>query len=80
MIKCHPKLGFYAKGPVSGFVGDIPLPTLDSRIQRNHIAGALFDFLVGFCHPSSHNMSEGFWLFDLKMAVQSLGKRDSTYR
>ena len=24
------------KGPVSGFVGRIPLPTLESRITRNH--------------------------------------------
>ena len=39
------------KGPVSGFVGSIPLPTLDSRIQRNHAAGAFYDFLFRFCHP-----------------------------
>ena len=24
------------KGPVSGFVGRIPLPTLENRINRNH--------------------------------------------
>ena len=42
------------KGPASGFVGDIPLPTLDSRIEWNHKAGALYDFLLGFCHPSKN--------------------------
>ena len=26
------------KGPVSGFIEDIPLPTLNSRIERNHVA------------------------------------------
>ena len=28
------------------------LPTLDRRIWRNHSAGAFYDFLLGFCHPS----------------------------
>ena len=26
----------FSKGPVSGFVGRIPLPTLESRINWNH--------------------------------------------
>ena len=34
------------KGPVSGFVGDIPLPTLDSKSLRTHVAGALYDFVT----------------------------------
>ena len=34
------------KGHVSGFVGGIPLSTLDSRIKRNHVAGASSDFLL----------------------------------
>ena len=25
---------------------------LDCRIKRNHVAGAFYDFLYGFCHPS----------------------------
>ena len=28
------------KGPALGFVGGLPIPTLDSRIQQNCIAGA----------------------------------------
>ena len=27
------------------------LPMLDSRIERNHVAGAFYDFLLWFCHP-----------------------------
>ena len=54
------------KGPVSGFVGDIPLPTLDSRIERNQVASAFYDFAT----PQKRNMSEGFWLLTLKMTVQ----------
>ena len=34
------------------------------------------DFVI----PQKRNMSEGFWLFTLKMAVQSLRNRDSTFR
>ena len=32
------------KGPVSGFVGGIPLPMLDSRIEKKHVAGAFYCF------------------------------------
>ena len=32
-------------------VGDISLPTLKCRIERNHLAGAFYNFLLGFCHP-----------------------------
>ena len=28
------------------FVGDIPLPTLDSKSLRAHVAGALYDFVT----------------------------------
>ena len=41
-------LGFM-KGPVSVFVGHIPLPSLESRINRNHEMGANLTFLLGFC-------------------------------
>ena len=34
------------------FCCGIPLPTLDSKISRNHVAGAFYDFLLGFCHPT----------------------------
>ena len=37
------------KGPVSGFVEHLPLPTLESRINRNHQIGANLTFLFGFC-------------------------------
>ena len=37
------------KGPVSGFDGSIPLPSLESRINRNHLMGANLIFLFGFC-------------------------------
>ena len=30
------ELSLNAKGPVSGFVGRIPLPSLESSINRNH--------------------------------------------
>ena len=30
------QVGQNIKGPVSGFVGRIPLPSLESRINRNH--------------------------------------------
>ena len=37
-------------------------------------------FFKDFVTPQKRNMSEGYWLFPLKMAVQSLGNRDSTFR
>ena len=33
------------------FCCGIPLPTLDSKISRNHVAGAFYDFLLEY-HPS----------------------------
>ena len=43
-------LGFcFSKGPVSGFVGIIPLPTLESRINGEHYPGAFLTFLFRFC-------------------------------
>ena len=35
MLTAHAKIAFFLKGPVSGFVGCIPLPSLDSIITRN---------------------------------------------
>ena len=35
LAHCILHIAFY-KGPVSGFVGHIPHPSLDSRISRNH--------------------------------------------
>ena len=37
-----------AKGPVSGFVGHIPHPSLDNTIIRNHQMGPNLTFLFGF--------------------------------
>ena len=39
------------KGPVEGFVGSIPSPTLDSRIYRNHLAGDFHDLLNTYQNP-----------------------------
>ena len=38
----------------------------------------LWEFIYDFVTPQKRDMSEGYWLFTLKMAVQSLGDRDST--
>ena len=37
-------------------------------------------FFFDFVTPQKHTMSEECWLFTLKMAVQSLGNRDFTFR
>ena len=41
-------LGKGKKGPVSGFVGRIPHPSLESRNNRNPWMGANLSFLFGF--------------------------------
>ena len=48
MRKCPLNQNF-CKGPVLGFVGIIPLPTLESRIIRKHYTGAFLTFLFRFC-------------------------------
>ena len=37
-------------------------------------------FYLDFATPQKRNMSEGCWLFTLKMEVQSLANRDFTFR
>ena len=37
-------------------------------------------FFLDFVPPQKRNMCEGCWLFTLKMAVQSLGNRNFTFR
>ena len=44
-LKFHSRLN----GPVSGFVGRIPLPSLYSIITRNPKMGANLNFLLGYC-------------------------------
>ena len=41
----------FSKGPVSGFVGIIPLPTLESRIDRKLYIGANYFFLFKILSP-----------------------------
>ena len=64
------------KGLVSGFVGLIPHPSLESRIHGNHQMGALLIFFLDLVKLKKRIMSEGFWFFTLKMTMQSLGNVD----
>ena len=61
---------FILKGPVSGFVG---CQRWTVEFKRITLSVLVMIFLYDFVTPKKSNMSEGCWLFTLKMAVQSLG-------
>ena len=68
------------KGPVSGCVGI----NLCQRwtVEFKGITQPVLSIIsfYYFVTPQKRNMSEGCWLFTLKMAVQSSGNSDITFR
>ena len=67
----------FLKGPVSGFVG---CQRWTAEFKGITWPMLFMIFFSDFVTPKKRNMSEGCWVFTLKMAVQSLGNMDFTFR
>ena len=64
------------KGPGSGFVGVCLFQQRKVEFKRSIIWGVNLLLVQHFISPWKHLMSEGRWLFTLKMTMQALGNRD----